>query len=142
ARGLERRGGADAGERHRGAGRGGSLPRPPAGLKEGGMTEQERRARNEALFREGNERIEDAARTAPPGAAQLLCECSDPTCAQAIPLTLAAYEAVRAVPTRFVVAPGHETDGIEHVVERHHEYVVVEKDGAAGEVAEETDPRA
>ena len=106
------------------------------------MAEQkERRARNEALFREVNERIEEASRNAPAEAAQFLCECSDATCAQAIPLTIASYEAVRAVPTRFAVAPGHETRDIEHVVERHEHYVVVEKHGPSAEIAAETDPR-
>ncbi|HEY1368615.1 MAG TPA: hypothetical protein VGF23_15950 [Gaiellaceae bacterium] len=106
------------------------------------MTEQhERRARNEALFREANERIEEAARAAPADVSLFLCECSDATCAQAIPVPIAAYEAVRAVPTRFVVAPGHVDGGVEHVVERHAEYVVVEKDGPAADVAVETDPR-
>jgi hypothetical protein len=101
----------------------------------------ERRARNEALFREANERIEAAARTAPGSVAEFLCECSDAECVSTIRISIAAYEDVRAASSRFVVAPGHEHEDIEDVVERHDEYAVVEKRGAAGAIAAETDPR-
>jgi hypothetical protein len=101
----------------------------------------ERRARNEALFREANERLEDAALAAPTDVARFLCECSDASCDQSIPVPIEAYEAVRAVPTRFLVAPGHVDAAIEHVVETHDEYVVVQKHGASAVVAIESDPR-
>jgi hypothetical protein len=103
--------------------------------------QEERRARNEALFREVNERIEDAARAAPIDVAQFLCECSNTSCDTVLEVPIAEYEAVRAIATRFIVAPGHESRDIEHVVERRAGYVVVEKHGRAAEIAAETAPR-
>jgi hypothetical protein len=103
--------------------------------------DDERRARNEALFREANERIEAAARTAPVSTTEFLCECSDAGCVRSIPMAITAYEEMRTSSNRFVVAPGHEDEQIEVVVERHADYVVVEKRGVAGETAAETDPR-
>jgi hypothetical protein len=49
---------------------------------------------------------------------------------------------VRAHPDRFLVVTGHELPRFERVVEDHGRYVVVEKQGEAGEVAEDTDPRS
>ncbi len=46
------------------------------------------------------------------------------------------YQAVHAVPDRFVVEPGHETAAIERVVERQAEYFVVEKRPDAEDAAE------
>ena len=37
------------------------------------------------------------------------------------------YERVRAKPTRFMLAPGHENDAIENVVELRGRFEVVEK---------------
>ena len=52
------------------------------------------------------------------------------------------YQSVRAHPTRFVLVDGHQIREAEHVVERHERFVVVSKDGGAGDVARATDPRA
>jgi hypothetical protein len=72
-----------------------------------------------------------------------ICECDVADCTELIPMTLAEYEAIRAVPIRFAVVPGHELPEIETVVERHSAYLVVEKrDDEAQDVARETDPRA
>jgi hypothetical protein len=49
---------------------------------------------------------------------------------------------VRNSPRRFLVVPGHEDGDIANVVERHTSYLVVEKQGEAGEVAAEQDPRS
>jgi hypothetical protein len=71
------------------------------------------------------------------------CECSHAGCTHQIEMTLIEYEAVRADPTRFAVRPGHELLEIERIVEKHPNYLVVEKqDPAAEEVALETDPRS
>lgn len=104
---------------------------------------EERAARNEALFREVNEQACSLAgsRSSSPAAELLIvCECSDDSCTQRVSLSLAAYEAVRANPRFFVVVPGHDND-FEHVVDRANGYAIVEKEGHAGRVAEETDPR-
>jgi hypothetical protein len=106
----------------------------------------ERVGKNEALFREVNERIRDVSErvVAFDGDATLefVCECSEEGCSEAVELTLAEYESVRSDPTHFIVAPGHvwqpET---ERAVRENETYAVVEKTGDAGEVAEDKDPR-
>ena len=105
---------------------------------------EERAARNEALFREVNEQVERLSE--PPGAAGdpraglFVCECGDDSCSEQIAVPRAAYEAVRANPRRFLVVPGHDND-FERIVERTEQYAVVEKEGRAADVAEQTDPR-
>jgi hypothetical protein len=106
---------------------------------------EERLGRNEALFREVNERIRDVAATL--GAAsgdryEFVCECSNVDCAERIELTLEEYAHVRDDPTRFVVSSGHGTPAVEHVVEREAEHVLVEKDGPAAQVAIALAPRS
>lgn len=106
----------------------------------------ERVGKNEALFREVNERIKDVSgnHVVFDGAAplQFVCECSDEGCSEPVELTLAEYEAVRADPTHFLVAPGHVWEPkAEHAVAADEDYAVVKKTGAAGDVAEDEDPR-
>jgi hypothetical protein len=105
---------------------------------------RERYARNEALFREVNERIRTLAeqwvRTSDP--VEFLCECANPACAEGILVGLDDYESVRAHPTRFFVSPGHLDLEVERVVLERAEFWVVEKHGAAGVTAAELDPRA
>jgi metal-responsive CopG/Arc/MetJ family transcriptional regulator len=103
----------------------------------------ESRERNEALFRAVNERIEDASKTVPPEEQlmQFLCECDNKACAEKISATRAEYEAVRAVPTHFIVLPGHEDPEIERVVLQSERFLVVEKQGGAAQEAEKSDPR-
>ena len=103
---------------------------------------QERLAKNEAFFRQVNERIKDIAGGFGGDRYEFLCECADPGCTERITLGLEAYEAVRANPTRFVLARGHVAPEIEHVVDRGEDHVVIEKDGAAGRIAAKLDPRA
>ena len=111
-----------------------------------GVIEHERLARNEALFREVNERINGIAaefsRFAGAEEYEYVCECSDPDCVDRITLTLEEYDRIRADGTRFVLAPGHVRHEIEHVVEETTEHVVVEKHGVAGEIVADSDPRA
>jgi hypothetical protein len=101
------------------------------------------RERNEALFREVNERIEDVSTTlATDAPMEFLCECDDPDCLEKVSATRAEYEAIRAVATHFVVSPGHEDPSVEHVVQQTEHFLVVEKEGEAADEAEEDDPRA
>src|SRR5581483_4553752 len=67
-----------------------------------------------------------------------VCECADLDCRERIDLTAAEYEHVRAAPTRFVVRPGHERPSVERVVRRAGHYLVIEKQGEAGEAAAAT----
>ena len=101
------------------------------------------RERNEALFREVNERIEDVSTTLAPDDVpmQFLCECDDTDCVEKVSATRAEYEAIRAVATHFVVLPGHEDPGVEHVVQQTDRFLVVEKEGQAAHEAQEDDPR-
>ena len=107
----------------------------------------ERLAANEALFREVNERVAEIAMHFVEGGSDtegvdFACECGSADCSEPIPMTVGEYEAVRAEPTHFAVAPGHERREIESVIERYPSYFVVEKsDEDAQEVARETDSR-
>jgi hypothetical protein len=105
---------------------------------------KERLARNEALFREINERIRDAA--AAHGSDghlyQFLCECADTECLERVELTLSEYERVRADGRRFVVSSGHRDPDLETVVAAEPGHEVVEKRGEAGHAAARLDPRA
>ncbi len=112
------------------------------------MTADERRAQNEAVFRDLNERVKEIdERLEPNGmgspAAELefLCECGDLECATRFAMSRPEYEAVRQDPSLFVVIPDHVDKKIEDVVEVRPGYVIVSKNGVAAEVARETDPR-
>lgn len=104
----------------------------------------ERLARNEAFFREVNERIEAAAGEfgGEQDAYECLCECADPACAERITISFAEYEEIRSSPIRFAIAPGHDVGQIEQVVEEAEDHVVVEKTGRAAELVTALNPRA
>lgn len=107
------------------------------------MSERERRVGvNESVFREVNEHIEELAEDLDASRVEFVCECTDPTCAQRVAVSLAGYEAVRAHSDRFLLLPGHQNLDFERIVEEHDHYLVVEKLGEAGQIAEDTDPRA
>lgn len=110
------------------------------------MDERARRlALNEALFRDVNERIRETGRHYPAlgGDSQdYICECSNTDCTLHLTLTEAEYEAVRADPMHFVVAPEHHMPEIEDVVEIHDAYWVVSKRGDTGEFVALLDPRS
>jgi hypothetical protein len=100
----------------------------------------ERVGKNEAVFREVNERINDVTRE---NAAEYLCECGKATCTETIQMTVSDYEDVRRVPTHFAVLPGHELPDLEEVVGRNEGFLVVRKKaGAAAALATELDPRS
>ena len=103
----------------------------------------QRLAQNEALFREVNERIEDAAHQLGPQIPyEFLCECANADCTFRIALPLATYETVRADPRQFVVLPDHYTPEVEDLVIQEDTYWVVKKTGEAGEYVEQLDPRS
>jgi hypothetical protein len=103
----------------------------------------DRLAKNEAVFRDVNERVEEVART--PGAAgaltEFLCECVNGDCYEHVQLSLAEYEQVRSNATHFLVAPGHVDTTIETLVRETERFAIVEKQGEAAEEAKELDPR-
>jgi hypothetical protein len=108
---------------------------------------EERLARNEAIFREINERtrsLQDRFGPDDPTTAyeEFLCECADQSCVERVRLTPLEYESVREEPTQFVLRPGHSSARIERVVFENERYVVVVKVDEAAEVGDESDPRS
>jgi hypothetical protein len=103
--------------------------------------EEEKRAENEATFREANEQIRNAQRELDPPLARVpyLCECDDVGCREVIPLTAPEYERVRADGATFVIAHDHPSEG--DVLEEHESHLVVRKQNTGGEVARALDPR-
>ena len=108
---------------------------------------RERRAKNEALFREVNERIEELSSRFGSSDHDLsltgyVCECSREDCTEHLQVDYLQYEAVRADPPRFVLASGHEDLEVDRVVERHAGFVVVEKRPEVADIAIDDDPRS
>jgi hypothetical protein len=97
-------------------------------------------AQNETLARHMNEAIEREAGEEPGAAHQFLCECAQTSCTSTLNIRPGAYMRVRTQPRRFIVLPGHEDPEIEQTVETHDGYVVIEKLGDAGAVAEADQP--
>ena len=94
----------------------------------------ERRARNESLLREVNNRIEELSENveaqgiAPEGGfVEFHCECGRDDCTERMQMTVAEYEHVRADNDRFALAPGHETPEMEAIVEVADRFIVVDK---------------
>jgi hypothetical protein len=105
---------------------------------------EERHGRNNSTFRDANEKIATAA-----GKYELvervpfICECATESCTEIVRLSLAEYEEVRSAPTRFFVSPGHQAcEGVVSLLEDRGRYLLLEKEGRAGEVATELDPRS
>jgi hypothetical protein len=100
--------------------------------------------RNEALFREVNERIERVSNAlqVTTETIEILCECGNASCGERIELSLSEYERVRQGSTLFFVRSGHEQRDVEDIVEQHGSYDVVrKKPGPAAELARELDER-
>jgi hypothetical protein len=99
---------------------------------------EQRAARNEALFREVNEniaRLEERhgmTTTVP----VYICECARADCTAQLPIDPETYTRVRENPRWFFLLPGHDDPQLERIVETHRDYLIVEKTGAAGDVAE------
>jgi hypothetical protein len=108
------------------------------------VTEINRIARTESLFRDVNERIAETAETLGSEDAVFVCECADARCDERLPAQLDEYQQVRADGVRFLVAPGHEEAEYERVLVRNHEYQVVEKskNRRLAQAVEELDPRS
>jgi hypothetical protein len=111
---------------------------------QGSLSRVERAARNQALFREVNERLQELASDfqATAGSTVFSCECADLSCVAQIDMTLDEYEAVRSDPNQFLVLAAHVIPDVENIVRADDGYVVVAKIGEGGEIAAEADPRA
>ena len=71
---------------------------------------------------------------------EVVCECGDPDCTELIRLSLEEYEHVRSSGNRFLIATGHYALNAV-TIEEHARYVIVEKHGVAGRIAEEDNRR-
>jgi hypothetical protein len=106
-----------------------------------------RAAKNQAMFREVNERVKELndPTEGHPGLVLFdwVCECAHETCVERIALTLREYESVRGVPTHFGVAASNEhfLPDVERIVSTYPRYWVVEKEGLAGVIAANLDRR-
>ena len=112
------------------------------------MSSLERLARNQALFREVNARIQYLAEVneridyfAEGASNEFVCECSSSECISTIELTVVEYERVRSNPTWFVIKADHDVAQIERVVSRDDGYAVVER-LIVEEYMRESDPRS
>src|SRR5439155_2764393 len=90
---------------------------------------QRRRATNEALFRQVNERLEALNEAFEPvtKSFSVVCECHDAMCVDQVELSRDDYERVRDDPTHFVVVRGHESLDVEDVVAERDGWLVVKK---------------
>jgi hypothetical protein len=107
---------------------------------------QRRKAANEAVFREVNERIEGLQRHFAISAHEplyLVCECDRVDCTEGLQVDVEVYERIRADATCFLVLPGHEDPSVESIVDTGNGYLVVRKDpGEPSDVARASDPRS
>jgi hypothetical protein len=107
------------------------------------VADEVRRAENETIFRETNESIRDVVAGAPAvlPVVPFICECSDAGCRELVPMTLSDYARARETPRRFLVAPPHldRTGNESQVVYTAERFLIIEKGGLAGEVAESHD---
>ena len=108
------------------------------------LVTQERVARNEALFREANEGIQEAASTYEVlERIPFICECTDESCRELLVLSMGEYEEIRRNPKHFLSVPGHvrAAQGAAEVVDERGRYTIIEKTGYAGDLVERLDPR-
>ena len=94
--------------------------------------QRERIFRNNAIFRDANEKIREKSIELddPVERIPFLCECPRENCATIVQLTPAEYKAIRRDRTHFFTSPGHEEAELPvgEVVSRLEGYVVVQKD--------------
>jgi hypothetical protein len=100
---------------------------------------KDRFARNEAIFREVNERVAEVM-DSEARMTNFLCECGNIDCVEEVPLTDAEYVKVRSNATTFAIAPGHALEDVETVIEGTDRYQIVEKHPREAAIAEATDP--
>jgi hypothetical protein len=108
------------------------------------LVTQERVARNDAIFREANEGIQQAASTHDVlEQIPFICECAEESCRELLVLSMDEYEEIRGNPRHFLNAPGHvrAAQGAAEVVDDRGRYEIVEKTGYAGDIVEGLDPR-
>jgi hypothetical protein len=106
---------------------------------------RDRIARNEAIFREVNERVREVSKRASRAdeRVEFLCECGHENCTESLVLTPAEYEDVRSEAAQFALLPGHEAPDVESVVATVEDrFVIARKHEDEATIARETDPRS
>jgi len=107
-----------------------------------GSPREERLAKNEAMFRAANEGAAGWQERHGDSETELyFCECADAECREHVALTKAEYENVRESSLTFFIVPAHEVPDVETVVERHDDWVVIEKAPEVAETVERLNPR-
>ena len=111
-----------------------------------GQAQQEAIGQAQVACRTENEAIEASAdKLTMLGPIPFVCECPDRDCAEIVRLSFDEYEAIRQDPRRFFNISGHETASVEAGAERilavAGNLTVVEKIGAAGDVAADAHAR-
>jgi hypothetical protein len=101
---------------------------------------KDRFARNEAIFREVNERVAEVV-DSEARMTNFLCECGNIDCVEQVSLTDAEYVKLRSNPATFVVVPGHALEDVETVIEETDRFQIVEKHPREVAIAEATDPK-
>jgi hypothetical protein len=102
----------------------------------------EQLAQRQNLFRNANERIEQAATAVGHiGPRPFICECSLDGCVEYVEVDVATYQDVREHRARFLTLPGHEIAAIEIIVQRNALFQVVEKQDRFAEIAASGNPR-
>ena len=104
-----------------------------------GRASKDRIARNEAIFREVNERVADVT-DSDSHTTNFLCECGNLDCVEEITLTNSEFVRVRSSPATFAVVPGHALEDVETIIEETDRFQVVEKHPREAAIAEATDP--
>ena len=102
----------------------------------------ERLARNEAMFRSVNERVEEIVQPGRDEEIDFLCECGNSRCIEKVTLRRHEYEEIRSDATQFAVVPGHEIPEIEETIQQTDRFFVVRKHHHESAIAEATDPRS
>ena len=121
---------------------------PEEGGRQSGTTDRSsdvvRAAKNEIFLREYNERIQAHHKWVGSPLSEWACECANKNCPEPVLLSIEEYQAIRAEPTHFLIAPDdeHVNPRIERVVQREERYWVIEKVGVGAAVAEAFDPRS
>jgi hypothetical protein len=92
-------------------------------------------ARTQVLYREVNAQILAIQGSfGEPLSVQLMCECGQ-ECSDKVMIDADSYMRVRSDATHFLVAAGHHVPEVDHMVEDHGSWLLVEAFGVAAEIA-------
>ena len=99
---------------------------------------EERIAHNECWFRDLNRRKVEWMSSGLTTSG-FRCECGSEDCGVRVPLSKREWDEARSEANRFAVAPGHVAYDVEVVIKEYPDFWLVEKQGAAKDIAENLD---